>query len=143
MSYPREIYNLIYNAAKQQDIIGRQGFLDGHVSQLWGIAQERIYRLDPTNRRKGTTWSKRLVTSLYKLSCGMWEHRNNTLYKNRSDTVSQKWRDTILAQVEDELAIGRCGIRRKDITTICFDGDKLRSWTTPALEMWLKHVQKT
>lgn len=99
--------------------------------------------MDTSNQRKGTTWSKRLVNALYKISRGMWEHRNNTLFKNRTDTVSHKRREMILEQVEDELQLGKGGLCQKDLNTICFDRDKLVSWTTPALEMWIKHVRKT
>lgn len=100
--------------------------------------------METHNRRKGSTWAKRLVNSIYRLSRRMWDHRNSTLSKRRTDTVSQKRRATILEQVDTELAIGHRGIRLKDSSnTTCFDGDKVRSWTTPAMEMLLKHVQTT
>ena len=133
---------MVVQAAAQQDRIGQQGFLDGHVSQLWGTAQDKLYHLESNNRRKGSTWSKRLVNSLYKLSRKMWNHRNKTLYKCCSDLISQKQRATILEQVKTELKIGKAGLHNKDIPTICFDGKQVHTWTTPTLDNWLKHVKQ-
>ena len=64
-SYPQEIYLLIRQAAKEQDEIGQRNFFDGHISKTWSIAQESFYRTIPTCQRKGRTWSKRLIHSIY------------------------------------------------------------------------------
>ena len=61
---PYGTYLKICDAAKEQDNIGCLGFYDSHVSKLWGIAQERLNRAKPGNRRKGLTL-KRLILSLY------------------------------------------------------------------------------
>ena len=112
-TYPLEIYDLIRCAAAEQDDIGRKNFFDGHISTKWRTAQEAYYKTDPRNRRNGTTWSKRLVRSIYKIARGLWEHRNASLFNNSQCTTSKKQQAALIGQAEDELTTGFADIRKK------------------------------
>ena len=142
-SYPLEIHQLIERAAAEQDTIGVTNFFDGHVSTTWKIAQEKYYRQDASNRRNGSTWSKRLVLSLYRTVRKLWEHRNASLFTNSQCKISTKRRAMLLDEVQIETSIGQAGIREKDAKTICFHKKTVENWQSAGIETWLKHVRKT
>ena len=111
--YSKEIHKMFVTAAAEQDVIEHQNFYDGHISSSWKRAQEAFYRLDPTSRRNGNTWSKRLIKSLYNLSRKLWDHRNAALFANNQTSISYKRRAAFLDNVEHKLSVGHGGIRKK------------------------------
>ena len=139
-SIPEEIYNMICDAAKEQDEIGRTGLLHGHLVQKWRIAQEALYRLTPGCRRNGRTWAKRVVKELYTITKAMWDHQNASIFPSTSTTSTNR-KKKIWHDVKIELKIGDKGIRDHEMCSICFDKKSIKAWTPESQEIWLKHVQ--
>lgn len=73
----------------------------------------------------------------------LWEHRNDTLFRNSQNNVSQKRRAALLDEVDRELQIGHNGIRQKDAATICIQPETIKGWQLSSIDTWLKHVQTT
>ena len=137
---PNELYNLIRQAAQAQDRIGFIPLFEGHIATAWKDAQEHAYREIPRCRKTGQTWSKKLISELYKMTRNMWKHRNDTLYNNQHMGTSYKRRKAILRAVKTQLKIGFHCIRPIDRKSIVTDPKTLKKWTTPLLEAWLKNI---
>ena len=70
----------------------------------------------------------------------MWQHRNNTLFNHQKAGDSFKRRKTVIRAVETQIKIEFTPLRMKDKKSICTDLKKLKKWTTPMLEAWLKNI---
>ena len=142
-TYPAEIHQLLIKAATNQDDIGCKNFFSGHISTSWKAAQEAYFRLDKKNRRNGSTWSKRLIKSIYQTARTMWDHRNAALFANTQCKISKKRWQALLEEVDHELQVGHKGIRKKDAKIICFDHETVKGWQSTSIETWLTHIRST
>ena len=77
---PVTAYELIQEAAAEQDSIEKTGLLHRHIVHKWRTAQDIIYQSTPGCRQNGTTWAHQVIKGLYRITRAMWEHRNKSLF---------------------------------------------------------------
>ena len=135
-----ELHNLITQAAIEQDRIGYYPIFEGHISNKWRVAQDFAFREQPNCKRSSATWTKKFITQLYNMTRKMWKHRNDALFNKQQAGDSYKRRKMILNKVRTQLKIGFALLRIKDKKSTCTDYTKLKTWTTPMLEAWLKNI---
>ena len=70
----------------------------------------------------------------------MWRNRNEKLYENTTVSTSLKRRKAVLWEIKTYIKVGFNTVRNKDRKLLCTDFTTLKKWTTPLLEVWLRHV---
>jgi len=99
---PPQSSTLCVQAAKQQDLIGRDNFFKGHISQMWMHAQKSHLRSigDPHPTSNSASWATNLVTQMYQFSYGMWENRNEIVHTKVEERLNQIESEALTKQIE-------------------------------------------
>ena len=74
---PRTLKRAIY----EQDDIDWENFLMGSISQRFAVFQHNHFR-HTGSKYYGRVWATRLITQLWELPWGMWEHRHDVLHNS-------------------------------------------------------------
>jgi hypothetical protein len=139
---PRTLKRAIY----EQDDIGWENFIMGRISQRFAVFQHNHFR-HTGKKSYGRVWATRLITQLWELPWGMWEHRNDILH-NGTTRQQKEELDQLRQQVRAQFCLGNRGIPPTDqylledkATVLAYDLPNTIHWLTTIKEARKSHVR--
>jgi hypothetical protein len=97
----------------EQDEIGWQNFVEGKITQSWGMLQIQHYQ-EQHSKRTMDKWTSGLVTQLLELTHGMWLHRNGVLHAVDAQGLPLQQAAELEAAIHDKFRKNTEGLARKD-----------------------------
>jgi hypothetical protein len=120
-------------AVAQQDNIGWQQFINGHLGYRWkGIQQEYLEFL--ARRNTGKKWVRELIKKLWGVAWDMWEHRNDILHTTLTPAKLRRIED-LNTKIQRQLKLGQGGLLPRNLhwlqapeTVLRYDLDLKAQW---------------
>ena len=138
---PENPYNdFVISAAKQQDLIGIETFLQGYLAKDWGRAMEKYY-FDNGNKRIGVSWSASLSNKIILFARDMWKLRNERKYAKDAFGRLLSDESKLYKRVAYQFDQGPRNLPSKDHHMIPQTMDILLKKSRPALLAWVHHLE--
>lgn len=138
---PENPYNdFVISAAKQQDLIGIETFLQGYLAKDWGRAMEEYY-FDTENKRTGVSWSASLSNKIILFARDMWKLRNERKYAKDAFGRLLSDESKLYKRVAYQFDQAPRNLPSKDHHMIPQTMDILLKKSRPALLAWVHHLE--
>ena len=96
-SYPDTIEFRLSRVFLAQSKIGWNAFIQGMISEEWGLLQQRYYDgLNADRKFNKERWTRMLVNELLEFSRKMWKNRCDVVVAVNTDTLDQRKRDLMI-----------------------------------------------
>jgi hypothetical protein len=129
--------HLCFSATAEQDEIGWQNFVEGKITQSWGMLQLQHYQQEQHSKRTVDKWTSGLVTQLLELTHGMWLHRNGVLHAVDAQGLPLQQAVELEAAIHDEFRKSMEGLACKDHHFIRRGRDDVMSMSVVDKRGWL------
>ena len=103
----------IETAAREQDEIGWQNFMEGKISARWRDIQEEHYR-DIASRRTARRWAQNLVSSLLEMVHGQWKFRCDVVHERDAQGLKVAEGLELNAAITEQYDLGKKGLHHRD-----------------------------
>ena len=131
----------VVEAAKEQDLLGYDRFIEGRITQSWKQIQQQYYEENyPDSRRNGQRWAAMVIKNILRYCRSHWLVRNKYVEENKINRAQELLRNNILDQLEDEFAKGVNGIPIDDRFLFSIDLEQLKKLSLSAQRDWLDYV---
>ena len=125
-------------AIEEQYAIGWYQFLLGRISHVMVDAQNEHYK-KIRSQKSGQSWATGLVRQVWKITWGMWEHRNDILHQKITPQKLRK-KNQLLVLVEEQFQLGADGLAPTDRTKLR-DKQRIKNLGIPEMKLWIKSME--
>ena len=138
---PHETPRDIVQAAKDQDLLGIDRFIEGRISRGWRNAQQRYYSQEyPDIKRNGLSWAAMVIRNVLRYCRDHWLARNEFVQEHKINQSQEKLKLNILHALEDEYEKGINGIPLDERFLFDVELSQLQKLSLDAQRSWLEHV---
>ena len=131
----------LIQAAKEQDLLGYDRFIEGRLTKSWRCIQQNYYDSQyPDSRRTGLRWASLVIKNILRYCREHWLVRNKYVEENKINREQEVLKLRILDQLEDEFSKGVTGVPIDERFLFNIDLEQLKKLSTAAQRDWLDHV---
>ena len=130
----------LHTAARNQDIIGWDNFLEGRIATGFRIFQLAHYR-EIASRRVVDVWAAGLVERLVLLVHSQWIYRNAVVHERATDGLRREERAELKALIEEQFTLGVTDLNRDDHFLLEEDFDTVWQKSGPDKRTWLRAIR--
>ena len=131
----------LIQAAKEQDLLGYDRFIEGRLTSSWRNIQQSYYNVNhPDTFRNGKRWAAVVIRNILRYCRQHWLVRNKFVDEKKINHNQEVLKYRVLDKLEDEFAKGVNGIPIDERFLFDIDLEQLKKLSLAAQRDWLDHI---
>ena len=132
---------MLIQAAKEQDLLGVDRFIEGRLTSTWRKIQQQYYEANyPDTRKNGLRWASLVLRNIFRYCRQHWLIRNKFVEDHKINREQEVLQHRIIEQLEDEHAKGINGVAIDERFLFDISLEQLKRLSIAAQRDWLDHV---